>query len=487
MTAQSQKLPIVRSLPMLSTRVAGLDTVLGGGLPSGGLYLLQGLAGSGKTTLAGQIGFQHAVAGKKVVVFTLLGEAHVKMLSHFRNFSFFNDDVVGKNIIFFSAYSALMEGGLRSLLNLLMSTLAQEEPHILIIDGFRSIRNSSATDIALSEFMHSLNSLVSSMNCTTFLLSPVEGNVTDSENTLVDGVIELGLYRQGMAVIRELQVFKVRGTKHLLGKHVFEIAPEGLVVYPRFEALSSSSKAPPMHKTLLSVGIPSWDRRIGGGVNSGSITCLLGSPGVGKTMMGLHFIAQGLELGEACLIVGFHESPDTLVHKAQRIGLNIAPHLVSGLLKIMWQLPLEILIDDIASRMLADMGARKVSRLLIDGAEGLDNLVMHPERSRGYLVALTNEFRLHGVTVYITQQLSYFKRSTPEVTPSSSVLYENVMLLEYFSTGAMNSRMISVMKLRENAYDGANRVFTITEKGIVVGEPNSQGSVVPALDDDVVG
>jgi circadian clock protein KaiC len=276
-------------------------------------------------------------------------------------------------------------------------------------------------------------------------------------------------------VIRELQVFKVRGTKHLLGRHVFEIAPDGLVVYPRFEALSSSSKAPPMHKNLLSVGIPSWDARIGGGVNSGSITCLLGSPGVGKTMMGLHFIAEGLERGEACLIVGFHESPETLVHKAERIGLDLARHLDNGLLKIMWQLPLEILIDDIASRMLGDMASRNVSRLLIDGAEGLDNLVMHPERSRGYLVALTNEFRLRGVTVYITQQLSYFRRALPEVTPSSSVLYENVMLLEYFALRAINHRMISVMKLRESAYDGANRVFTITEEGIVVGEPVSPG------------
>ena len=92
-----------------------------------------------------------------------------------------------------------------------MSTISQEQPSILIIDGFRSVRNSSATDLALAEFMHSLNSLVSSMGCTTFLLSPVEGNVTDSENTLVDGVIELGQYRQGMGVIRELQVFKIRG------------------------------------------------------------------------------------------------------------------------------------------------------------------------------------------------------------------------------------------------------------------------------------
>ena len=460
-------------LPMLQTCVSGLDVVLGGGLPAGSLYLIQGLAGSGKTTLACQIGFNHARQGKKVLVLTLLGESHAKMLNHFRSFSFFDEALIGKEIVFFSAYTSLIKGGLRDLLSLIISAMSEQQPSILIIDGFRSVRNASATDLALAEFMHSLNSLVSSMGCTTFLLSPVEGNVTDSENTLVDGVIELDQYQQGMGVIRELQLYKVRGAKHLLGKHVFEVKADGVVVYPRFEALSTCSEAPPAQRTRLSVGIPSWDERIGGGIISGSITCLLGSPGVGKTIMGLHFIADGLKNGEKCLIVGFHESPDSLVQKALSIGVALQPYVDDGSLEIMWQLPLEIMIDDLASRMLHNIRTRGVGRLLIDGVEGLGNLIMHPERSRSFLVALTNELRLHRVTVYMTEQLHYFKRSSPAAEPSSSALYENIMLLEYFANGDVNHRQVAVMKLRENGYDGSNRLMTITDHGIVIGGPSS--------------
>lgn len=459
--------------PTLQTCVVGLDAVLGGGLPSGSLYLIQGLAGSGKTTLACQIGFNHARRGTKVLVLTLLGESHAKMLSHFSNFTFYDESLIGKEIVFFSAYASLVKGGLRDLLQLIIATMSAEQPSILIVDGFRSVRNASATDLALAEFMHSLNSLVSSMACTTFLLSPVEGNVTDSENTLVDGVIELGQYQQGMDVIRELQLFKVRGARHLLGKHVFEVKDDGVVVYPRFEALSTKGKAPSAQRTRLSVGIPSWDERIGGGVISGSITCLLGSPGVGKTIMGLHFIADGLKHGENCLIVGFHESPDSLVQKAQNIGLPLQQSIDDGSLEIMWQLPLGIMIDDLASRMLADIRARNVSRLLIDGVEGLSNLIMHPERSRSFLVALTNELRLHGVTVYLTEQLHYFKATRPAAEPASSSLYENVMLLEYFAIGDVNHRQVAVLKLRENGYDGANRLMSISNQGIVIGAPSS--------------
>lgn len=458
---------------MLQTCVSGLDVVLGGGLPAGSLYLIQGLAGSGKTTLACQIGFNHARQGKKVLVLTLLGESHAKMINHFRNFSFFDEAVIGKEMLFFSAYASLVKGGLRDLLQIIITTMSDHMPSILIIDGFRSVRNARATDLALAEFMHSLNSLVSSMGCTTFLLSPVEGNVTDSENTLVDGVIELGQHQQGMGVIRELQLFKVRGAKHLLGKHVFEVKQEGVLVYPRFEALATSGEAPPAQQARLSVGIPSWDARIGGGIISGSVTCLLGSPGVGKTIMGLHFIADGLKRGEKCLIVGFHEPPESLVQKARSVGLELQAHIDDASLDIMWQLPLEILIDDLASRLLHNIRVRGVSRLLIDGVEGLSNLIMHPERSRSFLVALTNELRLHRVTVYVTEQLHYFKKSSPAAEPSSSALYENIMLLEYFASGDVNHRQIAVMKLRENGYDGANRLMTISARGIEVGAPSS--------------
>jgi circadian clock protein KaiC len=473
------------AIPALKTGVPGLDAVLGGGLPAGSLYLIQGLAGSGKTTMAAQIGFFHARQGKKVLVLTLLGESHAKMINHFANFSFFDRTLVGKEFVFFSAYASLAKGGLRDLLQLIVATMSEQQPHILIIDGFRSIRNSTATDLALAEFMHSLNSLMSSMGCTTFLLSPVAGNVTDVENTLVDGVIELGQHRQGMGVIRELQVYKIRGARHLLGKHVFEVRGEGVVVYPRFEALATNSKPPPAEAGLLSVGIPSWDERIGGGVVTGSITCLLGSPGVGKTMMGLHFIGAGLKNGENCLIVGFHESPETLVQKARNVSIDLQPYVDNGQLQVMWQLPLEILVDDLASRMLACVRENKVSRLLIDGVEGLGNLIMHPERSSVFLVALSNQLRLRRVTVYITEQLHYFRHGAPEADSSSSALYENIMLLEYFSAADINHRQISVMKLRENDYDAANRILTITSEGMVIGDlPSSVMGQRPRLDGD---
>ena len=78
-------------IPLLQTGVAGFDQILGGGFPSHSLYLIQGLAGSGKTTLACQIGFHHAHQGKKVLILTLIAETHGKMMNHLSSFSFFDE------------------------------------------------------------------------------------------------------------------------------------------------------------------------------------------------------------------------------------------------------------------------------------------------------------------------------------------------------------------------------------------------------------
>jgi circadian clock protein KaiC len=459
-------------LSLLNSGVAGFDEVLGGGFPRHSLYLIQGLAGSGKTTLACQIAFDHAAKGEKVLILTLIAETHGKMLNHLSNFSFYNEELVGQNILLFSGYNELIKGGLDALLQLITSMLAKHGADILIIDGFRSVRDSSPTTIGLSEFMLSLNSLVSSMECTTFLLSPTEGNVADSENTLVDGLIELSQHEKGMQLIREIKVFKIRGGKHLLGRHVFEVGHDGIVVYPRLEAISTANRTiDGTSDALVGFGIPSWNAITKGGVNKGSTTELLGNPGVGKTLMGLHFIYEGLQRGEQCLILGFYESPPRLIAKAHSVNIDLARFIDNGQLQIIWNPPLEISIDALAHQVLENIGERKVSRLFVDGMDGLLDIVMHVGRARSFLTAFVNELRCRQVTSFFTRELSYLGNKLPENCDSgpSSILYENIMLLQYVEISGVNHRQIAVLKLRQNGYDSANHIMLISDNGVAIG------------------
>lgn len=468
-------------IPLLNTHIPGLDDILGGGFPAHSLYLIQGLAGSGKTTLACQIGFQHAHQGKKVLILTLIAETHGKMLNHLSNFSFFDEQLVGERIVFIGAYSDLLRGGLRELLKSIAATLTEQKPDIMIIDGFRTVREAKPSDVALSEFMLSLNSLVSTMECTTFLLSPTEGNQADSENTLVDGLIELSQYERGLQLIREIKVFKLRGSKHLLGRHVFEVGEDGVEIYPRLEAVSSLSPAMPTAAAgRVSFGIQGWDGLTKGGVARGSTTALLGNPGVGKTLMALHFIHEGLQRGEKALIVGFYESPQRLLEKARSVGLDLTSYFNSGALQIIWHPPLEVLVDSLANGLLRNIEQRGVTRLMIDGIDGLREVVIHEGRSRSLLAALVNELRVRNVTTFFTQELPYLGHSPMQSDATASALFENIILLRYVDVAGINLRQIGVLKLRENSYDAANHVLLISDQGMSIDGP-APPSVPPVL------
>jgi circadian clock protein KaiC len=420
------------------------------------------------------VGFHHAQQGKKMLILTLIAESHAKLLNHLANYAFFDESLIGNRIMVFSGYTTLATGGLRELLNLIATTLAEQKPDLFIIDGFRSVRESNSSEMILPEFMHSLNSLVSSMGSTTFLLSPIEGNMPGSENTLVDGIIELGQFEREMRLTRELKVYKIRGGSHLLGRHTFEINAEGLVIYPRFEAVASQANiAPSASNERVSFGIPNWDKVTEGGLVRGSTTSLLGSPGIGKTLMGFHFIDEGLREKENCLIAGFYESPPRIVEKARKIGINFTKPLEDGSLDIIWNLPLEVIVDSILERLIDNIERRNVKRLFIDGVEGFSKILMHPERAHPILTSLVNELRIRNVTTIFTQELPYLKSAFAPSDFSASVLFENMMLMKYVEIGNVNYRQISVLKLRENGYDPANHIMTISDTGISINGPVS--------------
>src|SRR5690349_24333361 len=96
----------IRRVP---THVPGLDAILCGGFLSGGVYLIQGSAGTGKTVLASQIVYSHAAQGGRALYVTVLGENHGRMMAHLRSMRFFDQSLVPDRVTYISAYQALDE------------------------------------------------------------------------------------------------------------------------------------------------------------------------------------------------------------------------------------------------------------------------------------------------------------------------------------------------------------------------------------------
>src|ERR1700730_17423967 len=124
-----------KNLAVIATGVPGLDTVLGGGLMEGGLYLVEGIAGAGKTIMASQICFEQVRAGKKVLYVTLIAESHIKLMQHLQGMSFYDETMVSRGLLFISGYQELLRDGLGGFLAVVARALRDHRPAFMVLDG----------------------------------------------------------------------------------------------------------------------------------------------------------------------------------------------------------------------------------------------------------------------------------------------------------------------------------------------------------------
>ena len=468
--------------PRLSTGVPGLDTLLGGGLVAGGVYLIMGRPGTGKTTLGNQACFEHVKSGARAVYVTLLAETHGRMLRNLTGMSFFQAEAIGSQISYVGAYLVLRERRLPGLLALLRRVIADEKPTLLVLDGLTTAHALGEPEQAMKEFVAELQVLSDMSQCTTLVLANMNAaNAAGAEHSMVDGLIELTLDRTANRTVREVEILKFRGGDHFLGRHETEISHDGLVVRPRTEMLLA--KQTEIGQTLerrASTGVRRLDEMLGGGLLGSSATMVLGFSGSGKTLLGQHFLEAGARKGESGLYFGFYETPERLIESAEHAGLPLREHVSAGVVGMMWQPALRFGLDALAERMLADVRNRKVRRIVIDGIDGFRQGAAFPDRTIRFLTALCNELRALDVTVILTEETQ--KLFGPEVevrVQGISAMVDNIILLEYVDVGSELKRLLSIVKQRGSGYDANIHELLITSRGIeLAADPTSAHSII---------
>ena len=462
------------TLDRVPSGVAGLDTILGGGFLKGGLYIIQGTPGTGKTTLANQICFHHTAHDGPALYVTLLAEYHARMFQHLGTMSFFEASRVPDKLSYVSGFSVLRQEGLRGLLDLVRREIAARGVSVLILDGFATAQRAAPSDQALNEFVHEMQAVAIATDCTAFLLNSAQsGGIVTPEHTMVDGVVELSDQLFGWSAERAIQVTKLRGSDHMRGKHAFEITGDGLVVYPRIETLLTRPSQPDQSGTeTVSTGVDQLDAMLGGGLPAASTTMVMGPSGAGKTTLGLQFLSRCSE-AEPGLLFGFYETEARLAAKASGVCPPLRGLLDSGAVEVLWQPPADGLIDAYGAQLLEAVRRRGVRRLFIDGLGGIQGVARDPGRVGHYLNALANELRVQGVTtVYTLEVADIIGPNIRAPLGDLSSLAENMILLRYIELRSRLYRLISVLKVRDSGFDPSLHEYLLTGHGLEI-EPQS--------------
>jgi circadian clock protein KaiC len=369
----------------------------------------------------------------------------------------------------------LEEAGLTGLLELLRREIQVHGAGVLVLDGFSAIEETAASPRELKKFIHQLQMHATVANCTMLLLAPAHS--ASAAHTLVDGVIELQTKLYGRRAERSLQVHKLRGSAYMRGEHSYRITGDGIVVYPRTEALlANPTPADCVTGPPVTTGLARLDRIMGGGFPHRSTALLVGPPGIGKTTLGLHFLSQ-CDKNNRGLFFGFYETPAAILDKAKSLGLPLERLVAEGHVEVIWQTTTEGLLDEACHRLIEAVRRRGIRRLFIDGLEGFKRLATDRERLGRILSAFSDEFRGRDISTLYTAEadligpvagLPFSGLSLQGV----SCIAEIILVMRYVELRSELHRMISVLKVRDLEINSALHRFTITRRGIVI-EPDS--------------
>ncbi len=451
-----------------SSGVDGLDAILCGGLVSNSITLVAGAPGSGKTILAESCVFTNATPDRPALYLSTVSEPFDKLLRYGQSLTFFDVAKIGHSVFYDDLGDVLAEEGLGAVSERIYSLVKAHLPSIVVIDSFKALKAFATDEADFRRFLHDLSGRFTALAVSSLWVSEYASHdATDSpEFAVADAVVVLYTRRTAERSIRYVSVRKLRGSDFLSGDHVYRVTADGLKVYPRLaDVIDHGAYA--ANEERVSTGVAALDDSLEDGYWAGSTTLIAGPSGAGKTLMGLHFLFEGGRRNEPGILVTLQENRTQLARILDRFGWSIDDPNV----RIMNRSPVDVYIDELVHELInciEEIGARRV---VIDSLGDL--AAASPDRSRfsEFVYSLVQRCARLGISLMFTHETVELFRITRLSDIGMSHIADNVVLLQHVQNGTEMKRALTILKSRASSTGATIREFTITEKGILLGEP----------------
>jgi circadian clock protein KaiC len=461
--------------PVANIGIEGLDDILLGGFTRDRLFLVEGMPGSGKTTLAMQFLMSGVVAGEPVLYVTLsetadelraIAESHGWNLDgvHLRELTPSEDELETseQNTLFHPSELELVDTTKR-----ILADVEEIKPMRLVFDSLSELRLLAGNALRYRRQILALKHFFSTRRCTVVLLDDLTSSDRDLQmQSIAHGVVlleqtnpEYGGER------RRLRVVKYRGVQFRGGFHDYVIRRGGIQVFPRLVAAEHRA---PIGRQKLASDIRELDLLLGGGLEEGTSTLIVGSAGTGKSTLATQFVVAAAKRGSRGALFVFDENAQTLLTRCAALGVDLGSQLEAGRVTLQQVDPAELTPGELI---------HSVRSAVADGAK-----VVVIDSLNGYLNAMPEEhfltIQLHELLMYLAQcgvatiligahQGLFGAMQTPI---DASYLADAVVLLRYFEAKGEVRQAISVVKKRGGTHERTIREFRIDRGGVRVGE-----------------
>ena len=466
----------------IKTGTEALDSILDGGFPANSINIIMGLPGTGKTILAEKIVFTNASSERPALYLATVSEPLDKMLRYLQEFDYFDAGVMGDAVHYEDMSQVLRTKDLRAFVAEVISLVKEYKPSFLVIDSFKALHAFSASPAQFRTVISELMNTLSALAMTSFLVGEYTSAeiASEPEFAVADGIIELVLQKMGVRDVRYLRVVKERGSEFRHGEHAFKITSSGLAVFPRLVTPTDASPYELVHKRDKT-GVAVFDEMVADGFWQGASTVVFGPPGSGKTLLGLHFIFKGIEMGRKGLIATMEENPTQLHRIVSGFGWNMKKAIDDGMLELYYVSPVDIYLDEFVSTITEMALQSGAERVMIDSLSDLVSSEPDVRRFRDFIYSLVQTMSTKGISTYMTHEMQDMFATSVTTEAGISHMSDNIVLIHYLRRESEIKRAISIVKTRASQHDPRIRQFEITAEGFHIGEVFSDSAFGSAI------
>ena len=467
--------PSAAGQELASTGVAGLDAILGGGLPKDRLYLLDGLPGSGKTTLALQFLLAGIAGGERGLYVTLseskaelseVASSHGWTLEGVEVFELPAHEITAESYTLF--HPAEVE--LQEVVDRILAAVERSGARVIVLDSLSEMRLLARDALRFRRQILALKQFFSSRGCTVLLLDDKSAPEGDLQlHSLAHGVIQLEhIALEYGAERRRLQVLKLRGRRFLGGYHDFRIKTGGLAVYPRIQRVT-----PHAHPEIdrVASGSHELDMLLGGGVTQGTSILLTGPAGTGKSALATQFACAAANRGERVRFYLFDERLSTFTLRAAGLDMDVSELVAEGRLTLCQIEPTERSPGEFADDVVRAVEEDGVRMIIIDSINGYMQSMPQEKLLPIQVHELLTYLSTRGVTSILTLVQRGIFGSPVDEAADVSYLADTVLLLRYFEVSGEVRQAISVVKKRSGDHERTIRECRVQKGGLHVGQP----------------
>lgn len=466
----------ITSLHHACSGIRGLDDILRGGFRRRRLYLIEGDAGTGKTTLALQFLLAGLDAGERGL-FISLSDTKEELDHAARGHGWANVDrldfcEVGprdadaeseSDGTFGDSMCFDIEDALRGVL----SVVEEMAPRRVVIDSLCELRLLTSDTADYRRQVHALKQSLAARACTTLLLDDTEAANDHAVHRMAHGIVTLEQLAHGYGCERRrLRLRKLREPDFRNGYHDYVIRPGGLDVYPR---LDDTDQEEVETTGPLSSGIAALDALVGGQIERGTSTLVLGAAGVGKSTVAAQYVRAAAGRHESSAVFLFQESRTSWLSRAESLGVNLSECVADGTVLVEHLNPTVLSPGELVCHV-TDIARESRSLIVLDGLNALEIGMPNERYLALHLSELLDHLGQRGVSTILTLE----QHGLVDGGAAAAVWFiaDNVLVLRYVDAFGDVRRAISMMKKRVGAHESTIRELALrSREGVWVGEP----------------